>query len=239
MSFQLEQVCFRHGDTIILNNLSFEIPSGDRLAVMGPSGIGKSTLLYLLGLLWSPRDRHLQGRVTYTDRHNRHWAYHEMTDSHAEQLRAHNFGFALQSSYLLPHFNCLDNISISLGLHGVAPTERRDRAEVLLRAANLSHRASALPCDLSGGERQRVNVLRAMVHEPHVIFADEPVSALDEVNKRTVLDLLVQWHRGELQTTPAESRTLILVCHDQTIAQKWTERILWLEPNHGYRFEVA
>lgn len=237
MSFQLQNVGFQHGKTAIFRDLTLRIESGERLAVMGPSGVGKSTLMYLLGLLWSTRDRPLAGQITFRDHNAVDHEYTSLTANEGARLRQTEFGFALQSSYLLPNFNCLDNVSMPLGIRGEPHESRTELARKLLDGAGLSTRKLAFPSDLSGGEQQRVNVVRAMIHDPSVLFADEPVSALDEANRVLTLDLLAQWHCGHLNKSGSKLRTLILVCHDKTIAEGWTDRILFLDKNFGYRFE--
>ncbi len=247
MSFVLKDVGFSYGlrrltanlrqnrksDVRVLQDVNLTIPSGSRIALLGPSGVGKSTLMCILGLLTGTR--RIEGCIEYTDSAGMCHHYQGLSTETAERLRRTEFGFALQSSYLLPHLTVEENLGIPLGLQGVSTAERRNRALQLLETAegNLLSLANSLPSELSGGQQQRVAVLRALIHNPAVVFADEPFSALDEENKRLILQMLVEWQEnGVSNTSPAAMRrTLFLVCHDPEVPAKYGATILRMNPN--------
>lgn len=132
-------------------------------------------------------------------------------------LRLRDFGFAIQSSYLLSNFSCLENVAMPLALRGEAHRDRREAARGLVESAgdpDLLECCQHLPADVSGGQRQRFAVLRAIVHDPRVVFADEPFSSLDEANADRILALLRAWREAD------PSRTLLLVCHDPDVAHR-------------------
>jgi len=192
-------------------------------AVLGLSGSGKTTLLNLLGLL---ADARLQpGQITFRGTAD----YAALRSSAQVKLRRDAFGFVLQSSFLLPHFSCWENVAVPLALVGIHRAERRKRVERLFAQADLSGRLTALmekrPRDISGGERQRVAVLRAIVHDPLVLFADEPLSSLDPLNAKEMLKLLRHWLNGgmSLASAPDRRRTLLLVSHDVSTAVRFAE----------------
>ncbi len=207
-----------HPSAAAVNGVSAEIRPG-ATAVLGLSGSGKTTLLNLLGLLAAaavkPGEILLRGTGDYA----------ALRTSDQVRLRRDTFGFVLQSAFLLPHFSCLENVAVPLALAGVGRRERHERVEKLFHKADKSDRLWKLihkrPRDISGGERQRVAVLRAIVHDPLVLFADEPLSSLDPLNAREMLKLLRHWLDGGM--TPESSvadrrRTLMLVSHDVSTA---------------------
>ena len=252
MSFVLNDVGFSYGlqratanlrqnskpDVRVLQDVNLTITSGSRIALLGPSGVGKSTLMCILGLLTGTR--RFEGRIEYTDSTGTPHQYQGLSTETAERLRRTEFGFALQSSYLLPHLTVEENLGIPLGLLGVPTAERRNRALQLLETAegNLLSLADSLPSELSGGQQQRVAVLRALIHNPAVVFADEPFSALDEENKRLILQMLVTWQEeGMSHANPAATRrTLFLVCHDPEVPAKYGATILRMNPNSKIAF---
>lgn len=224
----------------ILKDLSITISAGSRIAVQGPSGVGKSTLISILGLLTGTKQ--IVGDILYTDSMGRVHEYQGLPVTSAEALRRTEFGFALQSSYLLPHLTVEENMAIPLGLTGHSSDERRFKVLDLLAKADktLLARAGALPRELSGGQQQRVAVLRALVHDPLVVFADEPFSALDEGNKEAILDILFEWQeKGMAGNSDSKShplRTLILVCHDPSVPKKRNARSLYMHHGHHVDF---
>lgn len=218
----------------VLDRLTAAVPAGGVTAVLGSSGSGKTTLLSLLGLLW---DRGLAGgRIAYHPGGGPAQEYDRLSAARRAALRRTEFGFVLQSCYLLPHFSCVDNIAMPLALQGVAPRECRRRVD---RLVGLVDAGGALRADLgrraggvSGGQKQRTAVLRAVVHDPAVLFADEPVSNLDAASADRVLELFRLWRSGGLAAPAARARarTLVLVTHDVDLAFRQADHFLLLWP---------
>ncbi len=229
--FVLQNFRFSYSQTgpPVLQCQELEIPKGTVVSVTGPSGCGKSTLVSCLGVLRNlPRQA---GEIRYHGP-SQTINYSSLSPGDADQLRRNHFGFALQNSYLLPHLSVLENLVIPLALLGVEPTERRNRGLGLLEAMpDLLERRDAVVAKISGGQRQRVAVLRALIHEPEVVFADEPFSSLDQNNENLMLTALRDWQLGQLgssDSVAATDRTLFLVTHDHRIASEvgpWQIRI--------------
>jgi len=155
----------------VLANLSFELPAGEFAAVMGPSGVGKSTLLHLLGGI----DRPDSGRVEIFGR-----SLEEMSPRERARFRNETIGFVFQFHHLLPEFNALENVMMPALIARVPAPEAKRRSEALLEELGLAARASHRPGALSGGEQQRVAVARALVQSPRILLADEPTGNLDK-----------------------------------------------------------
>jgi lipoprotein-releasing system ATP-binding protein len=233
ISFANVSFSYPKSERAALQEVTLDIPAGSKTAVMGLSGSGKSTALALASLLLHPRSGGRSvfgGEIAYHGPPNGRAKYSELMDEACNQMRLQEFGIVLQRPYLLPHFTCLDNIAMSLLLAGRPLDVARRVAESLLAAAGIEHLARSMPSKISGGERQRVAVLRALVHNPRVLFADEPVSSLDFVNADLVLNLLARWHQGTLNEPSASPgpRTLILVTHGVHKAWEMTENFVVL-----------
>lgn len=186
----------------ILFDVSFQVDSGESLAIVGASGSGKSTLLGLLAGLDVPSS----GTVLLNGTNL--FALDE--DGRARQ-RGELAGFVFQSFQLLPALTALENVMLPLELRG-APGARERAAESLSRVG-LAERTRHLPKHLSGGEQQRVALARAFVVHPKILFADEPTGNLDAETGSQVIDLMFELNR-------AQGTTLILVTHDEALAQK-------------------
>lgn len=186
----------------ILAGVSLQLASGDSLAIVGASGSGKTTLLGLLAGLDLPSS----GRVTL--------AGHELTSLDEESraaLRQRLVGFVFQTFHLLPALTAEENVMLPLEL--AAGTSIRARARAALDAVGLERRRGHYPYQLSGGEQQRVALARAFVHEPRVLFADEPTGNLDSHTGAAISDLMFELNR-------THSTTLVLVTHDTRLAER-------------------
>ena len=188
----------------VLSSLDLVVEMGQMLAVVGPSGVGKSTLLHLIGLLDRP-DRgviELEGReVGGLDGQSR------------ARLRNEMIGFVFQHHYLLDELDARDNIALPLRIAGHGAGAARSRAEELLDAVAISDRSHHFPDQLSGGEQQRVAVARALAMKPRLLLADEPTGNLDRVNSDQVFALVRELHLKA-------GLTSIIVTHDEELARK-------------------
>jgi putative ABC transport system ATP-binding protein len=194
----------------ILRGISFEVPAGQFLAVMGASGSGKSTLLGLLAGL----DTVTSGRIVLDGTDITYLGEDAMA-----RVRGRKIGFVFQNYQLVPTLTAEENILLPAELSGMNGNSRR-RARELLERVGLTNRAHHYPVQLSGGEQQRVALARAFITQPPILMADEPTGNLDSTNGQHVLDLLVRLNREE-------KATLVLVTHDRALAEH-ADRILTL-----------
>ncbi len=196
----------------VLRDLDFEVGRGEMVAIVGASGVGKSTLLHVLGGL----DRADAGEVLLGDADLAH-----ITDDALVAFRNRQVGFVFQFHHLLPEFTALENVEMPLRIARMTPAEARPRAEALLARVGLSERLGHRPGMLSGGEQQRVAVARALVQHPSVLLADEPTGDLDEATADALHRLLRDMH--------AEfGLTAIIATHNPRLAQQ-CDRVLRLE----------
>jgi len=187
----------------VLGDLDLDVPEGQMLAVVGPSGVGKSTLLHLIGLLDRPDDGSLM--LDGDDV--------ELFDGGARaHLRNRNIGFIFQHHYLLDELDARDNIALPLRIAGKSSATARARADELLEAVSLTDRGHHFPDQLSGGEQQRVAVARALAMKPRLLLADEPTGNLDRENSEQVFDLVRELHL-------LAGLTSIIVTHDEQLAR--------------------
>jgi lipoprotein-releasing system ATP-binding protein len=187
----------------VLRDLDLDVPEGQMLAVVGPSGVGKSTLLHLIGLLDRPDDGSLMFDGDDV----------ELLDGEARaHLRNRNIGFIFQHHYLLDELDARDNIALPLRIAGKSAGAARSRADELLEAVSLTGRAHHFPDQLSGGEQQRVAVARALAMKPKLLLADEPTGNLDRENSEHVFDLVRELHL-------LAGLTSIIVTHDEQLAR--------------------
>ena len=175
----------------VLRGVNLEVNIGSFISIRGRSGVGKSTLLRIIGLLDEPT----KGRVFLLGND-----VSEMNDDEASKMRLNHIGFVFQFFNLIPSLTILENIELPMALAGVKGDIRKRRAMELLERFELSKLADKLPSQLSGGEQQRVAVLRALANKPDIILADEPTANLDEENSEILLNLFKEINREELVT---------------------------------------
>lgn len=230
--FKLHNVTCRYPDATdpIFKNVTLEIPTGRVVAVLGRSGVGKSTFLYLLGLVWEASLE--SGMISY----QRNGAlepenYARLSPGRRARLRRHDFGFVLQSSYLFSHLTCAENVALPMQIGGRSRGDALEAAQRLLKevaaGSDLALRSNHYVGEFSGGEKRRISMLRGIAHDPSVLFADEPLSNLDLGSARAMVELLRCWHRGELTADAVEKpRTLLLVTHDVETAVELADRFI-------------
>ena len=190
------------GEVSALSDFSHKFAAGSVTAIMGPSGSGKSTLLNVIAGLDVPTS----GAVYLADTN-----LTTLPEVKRAELRLNKFGFVFQSFNLVSVLSAEQNVSFPMGIAGLSPSERSERARALLSRFGLEHRFNYLPFKLSGGERQRVALARALANNPDVIFADEPTGNLDSKSGEVVL--------GALRELADEGRTIIVVTHDSSLTQ--------------------
>jgi lipoprotein-releasing system ATP-binding protein len=193
----------------VLKDVNFEIQEGEVVAIVGPSGIGKSTLLNLLGTL----DRPDSGTIDYEGRNP-----FALSDPEVARFRNTHIGFVFQFHHLLPEFTALENVMIPAMISNRDYKTAENLAREMLARVGLAERVTHRPAMLSGGERQRVAIARALVNNPLVVLADEPTGNLDSGNSELLLDLILELNREF-------KRTFIIATHNQEIANK-SHRVL-------------
>lgn len=194
---QLSKV-FRTEDveTYALNNVDFEVKTGEFVAIMGPSGCGKSTLLNIIGLLDNPT----KGKYYFDGKE-----VSSFKESQRTNLRKGNIGFVFQSFNLIDELNVFENVELPLLYLKIGTKKRKEMVEKVLNRVNIGHRAKHFPQQLSGGQQQRVAIARAVVANPGLILADEPTGNLDSKNGKEVMELLTELNR--------EGTTIVMVTH--------------------------
>jgi lipoprotein-releasing system ATP-binding protein len=200
------------GDLIVFFQLNLDVPSGERLALVGESGVGKSTLLHLLGGL----DQPTEGTVFHGEHDIFGLSEHDLAD-----LRNRDIGFVWQNQSLLPEFTALENVMMPLLIRGISRHEAATEAMTRLDEVGLKARATHRAGELSGGEQQRVVLARALVGKPKVLLADEPTGNLDHRTGDRIISLLAELHRSH-------SLTSIYVTHNPAFARR-CDRILELK----------
>lgn len=203
----------------ILEGISFEVKSGQSVALVGASGSGKSTLLGLLAGLDSASD----GDIAIKDR----WLS-ALNEEQRAQLRGQHIGFVFQSFLLLPTLTALENVMLPAELQG--QKQGAQRARELLEQVGLSARMQHFPSQLSGGEQQRVAIARAFMTQPDILLADEPTGNLDHHTGAQIIELLFELNR-------THGTTLLMVTHDEALAKRCERRLVMtagrLEEQHA------
>ncbi|MFZ5509896.1 MAG: ABC transporter ATP-binding protein [Pseudomonadota bacterium] len=201
-------------DVHALRDVDLQVAEGEYIAIMGPSGSGKSSLLNVIGLL----DRPDAG--TYElEGHN----VTQLSDEQLASVRSQRIGFVFQFFHLVPRLTAAQNIELPMTLAGVAPAERQRRVATLLREYGLEDRADHRPSELSGGQSQRVAIARALAMEPRLLLADEPTGNLDRHTGLEVMALLERFNAG--------GGTLLLVTHDPELGARARRRLRMVDGN--------
>ncbi len=196
----------------ILKGVDLTVSAGEVVAIVGASGVGKSTLLHLLGALDRPTD----GKVVVGGE-----ALSEMDQDARARIRNRFVGFVFQFHHLLRDFSALENVAFPCRISGSSRDESMDRARELLDSVGLSHRLDHMPTQLSGGEQQRVAVARALANDPLILLADEPSGNLDAYTSRDLHELLFRLREEQ-------GTSMVLVTHNLDLARK-SDRILELK----------
>ena len=195
-----------------LRGLDLKIFKGEFVAVQGPSGSGKSTTMNLIGCLDIPTKGHI-----YLDGQD----IAQLSESNLATIRGSKIGFVFQTFNLIPNLTALQNVELPSIFYGTPESERRKRAEKLLKIMGLEERARHKPGELSGGEQQRVAIARALSVEPEVILADEPTGNLDSKTGAQIMRLLCDLNKRL-------GKTIVLVTHDDAVARH-ADRIAFLK----------
>ena len=194
----------------VLRGVNLTIMPGEIVALLGPSGTGKSTMLQAVGLL----EGGFGGKIELAG-----VDASDLPSSERTALRRNHLGFVYQFHHLLPDFSAEENVILPQLVKGVERSRAAERARELLGALGLEHRLTHRPSQLSGGEQQRVAVARALANKPQLVLADEPTGNLDTTNGAHVLELLLNLNR-------IEGTTLVLVTHDPALAGYADRRIV-------------
>ena len=207
---ELKNVYKSFGELKVLNDLNLIFEDSKLTAIIGRSGIGKSTTLNLIGAL----DKPTSGDVLYNGESILKYNEDELAD-----FRNKNIGYIFQNFYLENSFKVIDNVTLPLVIAGIPKNERIDRARELLDYFQISDKENEITANLSGGEAQRVCIARALINNPSVILADEPTGNLDYENGQYVMQKLKEIaHNG---------KTVILVTHNEEDARKYAENIIY------------
>jgi lipoprotein-releasing system ATP-binding protein len=196
--------------TTLVHDITLKITDNEFVAITGPSGSGKSSLLYLLGLLDLPTT----GEVLINGKATAH-----MEEAERGLTRLSTLGFVFQFHFLLPELSIRDNVMLPMrALRRLSRAAMRDRAESLLESLGLADHSGKLPDQLSGGQRQRVAVARALANDPPLVLADEPTGSLDSKSSEQVFQIL-------RELVDRAGKTVVAVTHDLALAQRMERRI--------------
>ena len=202
---------FRHdGSTVeVLKGIDLFVRTGESLAIIGASGVGKSTLLNVMGTLEPPT----RGIVRFDDRN-----VNELDEAALCRLRNRQIGFVFQFHHLLPEFNALENTTMPALIARMAQPEAKGKASEILKKVGLERRLDHRIGELSGGEQQRVAIARALIMRPKLLLADEPTGNLDKSTGEDIIDLLLQLNREE-------KLAMVVATHNSRFAQKMSRQM--------------
>lgn len=198
------------GSEQILKGIDLEVYEGEFVSIIGASGSGKSSLLYIMGLL----DKPTEGEVFFEDE-----KIDYSNDKRLSYLRNSKIGFVFQFHYLVQELSLLDNVILPAIKKGVPIKEARERAMVLLERLGLKGKENRKPYEISGGEMQRTAIARALINQPKVLLADEPTGNLDSTNTQKVMDIFKEINKSQT--------TIVMVTHEIDLARQ-TKRIVEL-----------
>ena len=212
LKFSDVQLAYQNGPirTEVIKGISFSIKSNERVAIVGKSGSGKTSLLMLMAGLEKPS----AGKIDFHS-----ISLNELNEDQLTDFRKQHIGIVFQSFYLIPSYTALENVSLALEIN--FEKKAKEQAEALLEELGLQDRLHHFPSQLSGGEQQRVAIARAMINKPPLILADEPTGNLDEENSLLISNLL-------LKVSLQYQQSLCLVTHDLDLAKK-CDRIIQIE----------
>ena len=214
---KFEGICKYFGEVKALDNISFDVLSGEWVSIMGPSGSGKSTLVNILSLMDTPTaGRYILGGADAS----------ALNDEQILEFRRKKIGLVFQQFHLIPYLTAVENVMLNQYYHSCVD---EDSAKAALEKVGLGHRITHRPSELSGGEQQRVCIARALINDPDIIIADEPTGNLDEANERVVLQLF--------QTLRGEGKTLLLVTHNEELG-KFADKVVRLRHGKLDRIEL-
>ena len=211
MTLQIENLSKRYGDSLVFSHVSLAVAAGEFVAIVGESGVGKSTLLNCMAGL----DSWDEGTVTLMG-----IDLGSLPDDQRALLRRRHVGFVFQAFHVLPHLDVAQNVALPLLLLGITDDAR---VQSMLEAVGLSGLGARLPQQLSGGQLQRVAIARALVHRPSLLLADEPTGNLDPTTAAKVMDALIA-------QTREHGASLVLVTHSEAAASR-ADRVLYLMPD--------
>lgn len=186
-----------------VDNVSLEIPWGDFVSIIGPSGSGKSSLLLMLGGMLSPTN----GQIWIDE-----VPLYALNPDQRAHLRQKKIGFVFQTFNLIPYLTALQNVQVPLLLSGLDENSQKGKAQALLEKVGLKDRLDHKPGELSVGQQQRIALARMLANDPSLILADEPTGNLDPELSRHVMDFLLELNN--------EGRTIVMVTHDMEMARK-------------------
>ena len=204
-SFYLDKV-----QVPVLNKIDLTVNSGELISITGASGVGKSTLLHILGTLDTPSEGEV--KLNNID-------IFKKNSTEIAQFRNKNIGFVFQFHHLLPEFSALENVKIPLLIRREKDSVATKSAKEWLNTVGLSHRLNHKPGELSGGEQQRVALARALVASPQLLLADEPTGNLDEVTGQNIVDVLVKVNKER-------KITIVLVTHNLSLAKMTNKQLV-------------
>lgn len=210
-------------ETKALQEATFEIKSGEFIAIMGPSGSGKSTLMQILGFL----DKQTSGDYFFQGRNVKNYSDDELSG-----IRNQEVGFVFQSFNLLPRTTVYENVELPLLYDTRKGSPQKHQAKIIeaLESVKLGHRAEYLSNQISGGQKQRVAIARSLVNDPRIIFADEPTGNLDSKSGERIMQIFKNLNQA--------GKTIILVTHEKSVA-KYAKRILYVEDGRIIKDQVS